>query len=192
MPQLLEATLAAACDYCACPARYCVYRSAGVQLEQAAGSLLPSQAWLSSPDFLAVISGGSNLPDGAQTFGEIIVWQSFWLVPLRSTRPNGNGGRLVASWHLGTISQPDLLPEEQASSGAVWTRGARAGRHEVQEDVFIMLEGVIRETSAVRQFPTRALRQCVRAGPHDAGDHRPPGLYQPDPGCAAGLLGGRA
>jgi hypothetical protein len=154
--QLLEATLAAACDYLRVPSAFVASIGPdGVHLEQVVGSLQPSQTWLSSPEFMAITSGDGDPPADLQIHGEIMVWQSFWLVPLRSTRPNGDQGHLIGVMGIWARSpQPDLQPEEQTIFQALYTRAARVlDDMRLQEEVFVALEGVMREASAVRQVP---------------------------------------
>src|SRR5579859_3700027 len=92
--QLLEATLAALCDYLRVPSAFVAsVGPGGVRLEQAIGKLLPSHDWIASPDFQALgrANGSLKTPvEGLQVYGDILVWQSFWLVLLRSTRKNGD------------------------------------------------------------------------------------------------------
>jgi hypothetical protein len=162
--QLLEATLAAVCDYLRVPSAFVVsIGPKGTNLEQVVGPLLPSQTWLSSPEFMALASDGP-LPGGMEVHGDIWVWQSFWLVPLHSTHTNGNGsngkgndgkGPLIGVMGIWARSpQPDLLPEEETVFKALYTRTARVlDGLRLQEELFATAENVLQETSAVQYAP---------------------------------------
>jgi hypothetical protein len=154
--QLIEATLAAICDYLRVPSAFVASIGPnGTQLEQVVGSLLPSQTWLSSPEFLAIAAGDGAPPEGLQVHGNMLVWQSFWLVPLRSTRPNGHSGNLIGVVGIWARSpQPDLLPEEQTIFDALTLRVARVlDDMQLQAELFAKLQGVMAETNTVRQTP---------------------------------------
>jgi N-terminal 7TM region of histidine kinase len=151
--QLLEATLAAICDYLRVPSAFVAsLGSNGAQLEQVVGPLLPSQTWLSSPEFTAVAAGA--LPDDLEVHGDLMVWQSFWLIPLRSARSNSHAdGRVVGILGVWARSaQPDFQPEEEKIFKMLYTRAARVlDDMRLQEDVFAALEDVLLETTDVRQ-----------------------------------------
>jgi hypothetical protein len=154
--QLIEATLAAICDYLRVPSAFVASIGPnGTRLEQVVGSLLPSQTWLSSPEFTAIAAGEGNPPEGLQVYGNMLVWQSFWLVPLHSTRPNGHNGSLTGVMGIWARSpQPDLLPEEQTIFDVLTVRVARVlDDMQLQAELFSELEGVMRETNTVRQTP---------------------------------------
>src|SRR5262249_33442212 len=137
-------------------------------LEQVVGPLLPSQTWLSSPEFMALASDGP-LPGGMVVHGDMWVWQSFWLVPLHSTHTNGNGnngkgndgkvnngtGPLIGVRGIWARSAPpDLLPEEEAVFKALYTGAARVlDGLRLQEELFATAENVLQETSAVQYAP---------------------------------------
>ncbi len=151
--QLLEATLAAVCDYLRVPSAFIAsIGTNGVQLEQVVGPLLPSQNWLSSPEFTAIAEG--VLPDGLQVHGDMMVWQSFWLTPLYSARSNGHK-RIVGMMGVWARSpQPDLLPEEEKIFKMLVKRAARVlDDMRLQDEVFARLEDVLRATADVRQTP---------------------------------------
>ncbi len=154
--QLLEAILAATCDYLRVSSAFVASIGPnGGQLEQVVGSLLPSQTWLSSPEFMAIASDNGALPADLHMHGEMMVWQSFWLIPLRSTRSNGNHGRLIGLIGVWARSaEPDLQPEEEKVFRALYLRAAHVlDDMRLQEDLFTRLEDVLRETNAVRQTP---------------------------------------
>src|SRR5262249_53947525 len=126
--QLLETILAAICDYLRVPSAFVASVSgAGAKLEQVIGPLSPSQTWLSSAEFLGIANG--TMPEGLHRHGEIMAWESFWLVPLRSLKANGasNGEhRMIGVMGVWARSpQPDLLPEEEKVFTALYSRAAR-------------------------------------------------------------------
>ncbi|HVO42825.1 MAG TPA: histidine kinase N-terminal 7TM domain-containing protein, partial [Aggregatilineales bacterium] len=163
--QLLEATLAALCDNLRVASAFVVaIRPDGAHLEQVVGSLLPSQSWLESPEFMAIAQDG-ELPD---LDNGMMVWKSFWLVPLRSSRTNGSGHDglnhdsaapdskgpligLMGLWARGP--QPDLTPEELAVLTALCARAARVlDDMLLEQDFFKRFEDVIRKTPTVRSM----------------------------------------
>lgn len=158
--QLLETILAAICDYLRVPSAFIAsVNSTGAHLEQVVGPLSPSQTWLSSPQFMDIAN--SEIPEGLHRHGEIMAWESFWLVPLRSTRTNGSGNghngqhRLIGVMGVWARSaQPDLLAEEEKVFGVLYNRAARIlDDMRLQEEVFSVLENVMKETSTIRRVP---------------------------------------
>jgi hypothetical protein len=167
--QLLESTLAATCDYLRVPSAFIASIGVdGTKLEQVVGPLLPSQTWLSSPEFMAIAAEGEALPDGMTLHGDMLVWQSFWLVPLRSkptvngTSGNQNGnnngnqdGRLVGVMGVWARSaEPDLHPEEVEVFQVLRNRAARVlDGMRLQEEVVTAFEKMLQETSVVQFEP---------------------------------------
>jgi len=169
--QLLEATLAAVCDYLRVPSAFVAsIGTQGVRLEKVIGPLPPSQAWLASPEFMAIAAPEGARPEGLQIYGDILVWQSFWLVPLRGTRngengkngnlsnganPGANHGPLVGVMGVWARSaQPDLLPEEAAVFSALCNRAARVLEGiRLEQELFAKFEDVLRETTALQYAP---------------------------------------
>ena len=177
--QQLEAILAATCDYLRVDSAFVVAIDAdGTHLESMVGSLLPSQTWLSSPEFLALAERDdpdAPLPEGFEARGDLLIGQSFWLVPLRSARPNGHANKLIGLMGVWARSpQPDLLAEERTVFQALYRRAARVlDDSRLQADIFAALKGLLPEINAVQQLPGSA-----RYG--DA-----PALAQPIPDMAA-------
>ncbi len=156
--QQLEAILAAACDYLRTSRAFVVaIDSDGAHLESAVGSLLPHD-WLASPELLALANDSPELPDGFEARGNILIWQSFWLVLLRSSRPNGqaNGqpGRLIGLFGMwARAPQPDLQPEETLIFEGLTQRAARIlDDLRLQADIFSALEGLLPEIDAVQRL----------------------------------------
>lgn len=182
--QLLEATLAAICDYLRVPSAFVASlnpsgagNGEAVRIEQSIGPLQPSLATL---DVTQLTAQFSNLPvpalaaptavNGfAGSYGsrvetrlevhaeaspppiEMLVWQSFWLIPLRSRRPNGHFGRLIGVVGVWARSpQPDLLPEEEKVFTALYQRAGRVlDDMRLQEEVFAGLEDILQEANTV-------------------------------------------
>jgi len=164
--QLLEATLAAVCDYLRVPSAFIAsVGPGGVHLEQSIGGLLPSQDWIASPDFQALgrANGSLKTPvEGLQVYGDILVWQSFWLVLLRSTRKNGD--EEAVSPPIGILglwarsAQPDLEEEEDLVLRALQARAAHVLEGmRLQADLMASFEAVMQEADAVQYGPS-ALR----------------------------------
>ncbi len=152
--QQLEAILAATCDYLRVPSAFIV--SIGVEkahLESAIGSLLPSPSWLASPEFLALADSAD-----AQDPDELLIWQSFWLVPLHSARPNGSADKLIGLLGVWARSpQPDLRLEEKKVFAGLYHRAARIlDDRRLQADVFAALQGLLPEIEAVQRLPGAA------------------------------------
>ncbi len=155
--QLLESILAAICDYLRAPSAFVASIGPnGAQLEQVIGPLTPSQSWLSSPEFMSIASPDQVFPEGLVIYGEMMVWQSFWLIPLRSPRLNENShGRLIGIMGIWARSpQPDLLPEEETVFEALYKRAARVlDDKRLEEELFAQVKDVMRETSDVQYEP---------------------------------------
>ncbi len=192
--QLLEAILAATCDYLRTPSAFIVSLNGdGPKLESSVGSLLPAQSWLASSELSALVSalteaqtpipeepaleiagmgfpperldnqpeGQSNLPmlpDGFTGQGDLITWGSFWLVPLRSVRPNGHTDRLIGLMGVWARSpQPDLDDSENDVFTALYKRAARVLDDALlQQEIFGTLKGLLPEIEAVQQLPGAA------------------------------------
>jgi hypothetical protein len=157
--QLLEATLAAVCDYLRAPSAFVASINAGsAHLEEVVGPLLPSQAWLASPEFMAIATPDGPQPEGLQVYGDMLVWQSFWLVPLHSARSR-NGGHnhrpligVMGVW--ARSAQPDLQPEEEAVFKVLYTRAAQVlDGMRLQEDLLAAFEDVISDTDGLTYGP---------------------------------------
>ncbi|MEP7288544.1 MAG: histidine kinase N-terminal 7TM domain-containing protein [Chloroflexota bacterium] len=161
--QLLESTLAAVCDYLRVSSAFVAsVGPQGARLEQVIGPLLPSQTWLSSPEFMAIAAGEGTLPEGMQIHGDVMVWQSFWLLSLHGQKTvnqtNGNspsnGPLLGVMGVWARASQPDLLPEEEAVFKVLYTRAAHVLEGmRLQEELFTTFENVLRETGDVQYGP---------------------------------------
>jgi hypothetical protein len=161
--QLLETLLASVCDYLRVPSAFLAsFNPSGIQLEQRVGSLQPATGTLETIDIATL----TTPPDGSDPDHKsppLVSWQSFWLVPLYSTRGNGHSGKMIGFVGMWARSpQPDLEPEEQAVFDLLYDRMAHIlDDMQLQQEVFIGLEAVIQETAQVRRVPEALSRGYV-------------------------------
>lgn len=154
--QLIESVLAAICDYLRVPTAFVAEVSpAGAKLVQMVGSLAPSPDALDSADLPSLLNGGDDASDLEQA-GEMFVWHSYWLVPLRSTTHAGNGAEASLVGVLGVWArapQPDLDEEERAAFSALATRLARVlDDMQRQAQVFLILEGLASQMDRMQEL----------------------------------------
>lgn len=99
-----------------------------------------------------------ELPDGFTAHDDLITWGSYWLVPLRSARPNGHTNRLIGLLGVWARSpQPDLEDEEPDVFAALYHRAARVLDDALlQQEIFGTLKGLLPEIDAVQQMPGAA------------------------------------
>ena len=175
--QQLAAILAALCDYLRSSSGFIVsFDTERAQLESVIGAVPPSKSWLASPEFLAladldVINTNTDDPDngmappaGFVRVGELMAWQSFWLLPLHNprsrhaTEADESQGRLIGL--LGLLArapQPDLKEDEQAVLSALCRRAGRVlDDLRLQTDIFATLQGLLPEMDAVQSLPGTA------------------------------------
>ncbi|MCS6869945.1 MAG: hypothetical protein NZ571_00655, partial [Anaerolineae bacterium] len=150
--QLLEATLAAICDYLRVPSAFVVsLNGEKIAFEQQVGPLQPTLESLEAARLgnLFANSVSNSVNNGAQleSSAELMPWQSFWLIPLRSAR----GGRLIGVlgiWARSTA--PNLQPEEETVFRVLYQRAARVlDDMRLQAELFARLEDIIETTAAV-------------------------------------------
>ncbi|PJF35145.1 MAG: hypothetical protein CUN49_12070 [Candidatus Thermofonsia Clade 1 bacterium] len=157
--QLLEATLAAICDYLRVPSAFVIsLNGEKVTLEQQVGPLQPTLEALERAHLSALLQINSSLENGAQAHADslrLVAWQSFWLIALRSNR----GGRLIGAlgiWARNTT--PDLQAEEEAVFRVLYQRAARVlDDMRLQAELFANLEDII-ETSAAVGLESESVR----------------------------------
>lgn len=198
--QLLEAILASLCDYLRVPSAFVVaFAPSGLRLEQKVGTLLPPMKSLEGADFKAMFSSLPPLPATVRSNGTVGVadaeeaqevtaatpvlpitsWQSYWLVPLYSSRGNGHSGQIIGLIGMWARSpQPDLHEEEASVFGLLYNRAGRIlDDMQLQQEVFTELEGVIQATDQVQQAtePLRrgyvpSIQQLTHTAPTPEGD----------------------
>lgn len=160
--QLLEAILAAICNYLRVSSAFVASVGPnGFQFEQTIGPLQPPSASLMNPDFVGLLNNNNaNNQDDASNNGQhsadfrpIIAWQSFWLVPLYSTRGNNNQqGRLMGVMGIWARSAlPTLQPEEAAVFKVLCAQITRVlDDMRLQQEVFTRLEDVFQDTTVLQ------------------------------------------
>ncbi len=149
--QLLEATLAAICDYLRVPSAFVVsLNGERVAFEQQVGSLQPTLESLEAARLGGLFeANGSGAANGTQAEApiELVAWQSFWLIPLRSAR----GGRLIGVlgiWARNTT--PNLQKEEETVFRVLYQRAARVlDDQRLQAELFARLEDIIEVSASV-------------------------------------------
>lgn len=149
--QLLEATLAAICDYLRVPSAFVVsLNGERVAFEQQVGSLQPTLESLEAARLGGLFeANGNGIAHGAQVEApiELVAWQSFWLIPLRSAR----GGRLIGVlgiWARNTT--PNLQKEEETVFRVLYQRAARVlDDQRLQAELFARLEDIIEVSASV-------------------------------------------
>jgi len=162
--QLLEANLAALCDYLRVPSAFAAsVDSHGARIEQSIGSLLPSHENLESPELMTLLTTPPPVVEPAPVNGnsprtvtmppvQVFPWQSFWIIPLYSNRGNGSHNRLIGI--VGTWARSpglDLLRDEEKVLKALCVQMARVlDDIHLQQELFARLEDVIEETSVMR------------------------------------------
>ena len=154
--QLIESVLAAICDYLRVPTAFVAEVSPeGAKLVQMVGSLAPSPDALDSADLPSLLNGGVDASDIEQV-GEMFVWHSYWLVPLRSTTHAGNGAEAPLLGVLGVWArapQPDLDEDERTAFSALAARLARVLEDmQRQAQVFLILEGLASQMERMQEL----------------------------------------
>jgi hypothetical protein len=161
--QLLEATLAAICDYLRVPSAFVAsLNGERATLEQQVGPLQPTPESLETARLGSLFQSngsGHSALNGVQAEAderiELVTWQSFWLIGLRS----GRGGRLIGVLGVWARSAaPDLQPEEEKVFRVLYRRAARVlDDMRLQAELFARLEDII-ESSAVVSLEGASVR----------------------------------
>lgn len=149
--QLIEATLAAICDYLRVPSAFVVsLNGEKVAFEQQVGPLQPTLESLETARLSSLFHlNGNGALNSAQAESpvELVAWQSFWLIPLRS----GRGGRLIGVlgvWARSTA--PNLQAEEETVFRVLYQRVARVlDDMRLQAELFARLEDIIESSATV-------------------------------------------
>jgi len=155
--QLLESVLAALCDQLRVPTAFVAeVGPSGARLVQMVGSLAPSPDALESSDLSDLINGGAGAGADIEQVGEMFVWHSYWMVPLRATLGTENGGRPPLLGILGVWArapQPDLDEEELDIFYRLAGRLARVLEDmQQQAQVFLILEGLASQMDRMQQL----------------------------------------
>lgn len=159
--QLLESILAAICDHLRVPSAFVArVEPDGAQLVQVVGALAPSLEALAAPELATLVNGQSKTAAQAdrelRKVDAILVWRSYWLVPLPMTRPAQNGAQTPLLGVLGVWArapEPDLNAEEQETFQALTQQAARVLEGvQHQSEVFVILEGLASQMDMIQQL----------------------------------------
>lgn len=161
--QLLESILAAICDNLRVPTAFVARLDPnGAELVQVVGALVPSPEALSAPELAALIEA-SETQDAApesggklRRVGDMFVWHSYWLIPLRRAHLQNNGTRSPLLGILGVWArapEPDLTPEEKETFNGLVKQAARVLEDmQHQGEVFVILEGLASQMDIMQQL----------------------------------------
>ncbi len=157
--QLLESILAAICDLLRVPTAFVAQLEGdGAQLVQVVGELAPSSEALTAPELSSLANGNASVPPDAplKQVGELWMWRSYWLVPLRSVHAAPNGEEPPISGILGVWArapEPDLSSEERESFETLTFQAARVLEGVLhQAEVFVLLEGLASQMDAMQHL----------------------------------------
>lgn len=153
--QLLESVLAAICDYLRVPTAFVAeVGPGGAHLVQVVGSLTPSPDALESTDLSLLVNGGAHSQPEIEQVGEMFVWHSYWLVPLRSTSSGEKSASLLGILGVwARAPQPNLDEEEQITFSRLVAQAARVLEDmQRQAEVFFILEGLASQMDQMQQL----------------------------------------
>lgn len=153
--QLLESILAALCDHLRVPSAFVARMEPdGAQLVQVIGALAPSLEALTGPELSSL--NNAETTSNLRRVGDLFVWRSYWLVPLRYSHPANNGVQPPLLGILGVwarAAEPNLQPEEFEIFASL-TRQAGRVLEDVQRqsEVFVVLEGLASQIDMMQQL----------------------------------------
>lgn len=157
--QYLESILAAACESLRTPTSFVVTISAeGPNMESIVGPLTESEMLLKQADWqqLAQTSpnNGSNLENELHLVNEFIVWQDYWIRPLRSQK----GDVFLGIFGLrARAEQPDFSTEERQILESLENQVCSALEDRIlQQEVFAAVEGLLPQIIALQQRRSEA------------------------------------
>jgi hypothetical protein len=159
--QLLESILATICDNLRVPTAFVARcESNGAQLFQVVGPLVPSPEALSAPE-LSLLATDHESPESTvsqklRRMGEVFLWHSYWLVPLRQPSHAGNGTESPLLGILGIWArapEPNFTPDEEKIL-RVLTRQATQILEDLQRqsEIFDVLEGLASQMDIMQQL----------------------------------------
>lgn len=160
--QLLDAILAACCDYLQVSTAFVVALSDSVpELVASVGPTRPNAQWLQD-EFPALLGLQAQTNAGAI---EIYPWHAYWLVFLHSRRSLDPDGEPLLIGFLGIqarSAQPDLTPDEQRTFQTLARRAAETlDDLRLQAEIYAALEGLLPQISITR---TRAAQVEYKQG----------------------------
>ncbi len=154
--QLLESILAAICDQMRVPTAFVARMGTdGASLVQVVGSLVPSLEALTAPELSALGGTGEETDNKIRQVGDIFIWHSYWLVPLRSTRGNGeSSGRMIGVLGVWARAPEPNLDEEENERFHTLTAQAGQVLEDVQQQaqVFLVLDGLASQMDRMQQL----------------------------------------
>jgi hypothetical protein len=166
--QLLESILASICDHLRVPTAFVArFEPDGAQLVQMVGALAPSPDALTAAELASLANGNGEPPAVLKRIGDMFVWQSYWLVPLRYSQPATNGTPppllgLLGLW--ARAPEPDLTAEERESFQVLGQQAARVLESaQKQSEVFIILEGLASQMDIMQHL--RGVSRYGRVSP---------------------------
>ena len=147
--QLLEAVLAATCDYLRVSTAFAVAPGEnGLELVSAVGPTRPTPMLLNDEaDALRTLFNNRS-PDELHVYG----WGAYWLVPLAVDEPSGeNGERLTFIGIQARSTGIDLTPDERAVLHTLARRAAQTLEDmALQAEILAALEGLLPQISTTR------------------------------------------
>lgn len=158
--QLLESILAALCDHLRVPTAFVArVEPDGAQLVQVVGDLAPSTEALTALELSHLVNDAADIDEGMNgaivRVGDVFVWRSYWLVPLRSSR-RVNGAEppllgLLGIW--ARAAEPDLGDDEVELFETLIDQAAHVLEGvQQQSEVFVILEGLASQMDLMQQM----------------------------------------
>ncbi len=147
--QFLENVLAALCDLLRVNTAFIAVVEQGVpRLEVVCGSLNPPLDEDFPAETLTQPSDGRRV----RRYGDLFTWNGYWLVPLCSYPPSGDGDVIGMLGVAARAPEPDLSPDEQAGLEALLTQAAAALEdRQLQQGIFGALEHIIPEIEDIQR-----------------------------------------
>lgn len=168
--QLLEAILAASCDYLQANTAFIVAFTEGApELTAAVGPARPSETLLAG-EADALIRLFEKGVDGAQNSDSLTLlpWHTFWLVPLYTRRRPADEAADTGIGFLAVqarAAQPDLNPDERRALRTFARRAARTlDDLALQTEIYAALEGLLPQINITRSRAAEVEYRTGRAG----------------------------
>jgi hypothetical protein len=163
--QFLENVLTALCDLLRVKTAFvAIVENGGPHMEAVCGPLEPGTADGLPPEaWQATSEDEASEKRHAVRYGDLFVWNGYWLAPLRTKGPdNGRAtnvhGRTANVRIIGVVGMaarapvPDLSPEEQAGFEALLAQAAAALEdRQLQQGIFSVLEHIIPEIEDIQR-----------------------------------------
>jgi hypothetical protein len=153
--QLLESILAALCDHLRVPSAFVARMEPdGAQLVQVIGALAPSPEALTAPELSSL--NHSETAVSLRRVGELFIWRSYWLIPLRYSHATNNGVQPPLLGILGVWArapEPNLRDDEFEIFASLTRQAARVLEDvQRQSEVFVVLEGLASQIDIMQQL----------------------------------------